>query len=58
MNKHSRTPHKPTNTRERDLLRLIHMEVCGPMEVESLGGAEYFASFVDDETRYSESEVP
>jgi hypothetical protein len=33
---------------------LIQMDVCGQMEVESLGGAKYFASFVDYETRYSE----
>lgn len=30
---------------------LIHADVCGPMEVESLGGARYFVVFRDDFSR-------
>jgi hypothetical protein len=30
------------------------MDVCGPLPQETLGGARYFATFVDDHTRYSE----
>jgi hypothetical protein len=46
LGKHSRTPYKPSDTQE-DILGWICKDVSGPMEVESLGGATYFASFVD-----------
>ena len=31
---------------------LLHTDVCGPMKVDSLGGARYYVSFRDDETEY------
>lgn len=30
----------------------IHTNLCGPMSVESLGGANYFLTFKDDATGY------
>jgi 3'-phosphoadenosine 5'-phosphosulfate sulfotransferase len=33
------------------------MDVCGPMEVESLGGAKYVASIVDNKTEALRSKV-
>ena len=36
-------PMRPT-----DLLHVIHSDVCGPMEVHSLGGNLYFVTFVDE----------
>ena len=33
------------------LLDLVHLDVCGPMPHQSLGGASYFVSFIDDSTR-------
>src|SRR5262249_46348763 len=43
----------PTNgaTRATEILGLIHSDVCGPMKNESIGGAKYFVTFVDDKTR-------
>lgn len=32
----------------------IHTEVCGPMEEESVGGARYFVSFIDEASQYSD----
>lgn len=32
-------------------LELVHADVCGPMQTESLGGSSYFLLFVDDYTR-------
>jgi len=33
-------------------LQLIHSDVCGKMNSKSLGGGEYFLTFIDDCTRY------
>ena len=41
------------NRRKREILELVHIDVCGPMQTKSLGGAYYFLIFIDDSTRYS-----
>ena len=33
-------------------LDLVHSDVCGKMSAKSLGGAEYFLTFIDDNTHY------
>ena len=38
---------------KRDLLKLVHTNVCEPMQTRSLGGAYYFLLFIDDCTRYT-----
>ena len=30
---------------------MIHSDLCGPFEVESIGGSKYFMFFIDDATR-------
>lgn len=37
--------------RKKHVLELIHSDVCGPLEVESLGGNRYFLTFIDDASR-------
>ena len=32
-------------------LELVHSDVCGPLQVESIGGSRYFVTFVDDYSR-------
>ncbi|KAB2610770.1 hypothetical protein D8674_018802 [Pyrus ussuriensis x Pyrus communis] len=32
-------------------LELIHTDVCGPMQVSTIGGNKYFLTFIDDYTR-------
>ena len=50
--KHHRS-HFPTSiTRSDELLGLVHSDVCGKMNAQSLSGAEYFVAFIDDKTRY------
>jgi hypothetical protein len=36
-------------TRER--LALVHLDLCGPMEIVSFGKAHYFLTFIDDYSR-------
>ena len=31
-------------------LELIHSNICGPIQVESIGGSRYFVTFIDDYT--------
>jgi len=33
-------------------LELIHSDICGPMSVNAHHGANYFLTFVDDNSRY------
>lgn len=49
--KQSRLPFNHVGTRTSEVLNIIHADVCGPMEVTSLGGCRYFLIFVDDHTR-------
>ena len=40
--------------RNTELLAIIHMDVCGPMRVESTVGAKYIATITDDYSRWCE----
>jgi len=39
--------------RAEDILELVHTDVCGPFPVPSIGGSNYFVSFVDDHSRFT-----
>lgn len=41
-------PKERTSGRAEGLLDLVHSDVCGPMQVTSLGGSRYFITFIDD----------
>jgi hypothetical protein len=45
----------PSNSdrRKKDVLELIHTDVCRPMQTRPLGGAYYFLLFIYDCTRYT-----
>lgn len=45
--------HPFTNVRihSKEILALIHTDLCGPMKVQSMGKARYFLIFVDDYSR-------
>ena len=51
LDKHHRVSFQKTSNRETDRLDLVHSDVCGPIEVESLGGSKYFLTFIDDASR-------
>jgi len=44
---------KAAENRENEVLSLIHTDICGPMNKQSAGGARYFATFIDDYSRYT-----
>jgi transposase InsO family protein len=44
---------KSTENSKRELLELIHTDICGPMRVTSPSGARYFITFIDDMSRHT-----
>ena len=39
-----------SSNRADELLGLVHSDMCGKMNEKSLGGAEYFLTFIDDKS--------
>ncbi|GJY29673.1 retrotransposon protein, putative, ty1-copia subclass [Tanacetum coccineum] len=50
--KMARKPYSHQVERAKDLLGLIHTDVCGPFRIVSRQGASYFVTFTDDFNRY------
>ncbi|GKD81655.1 retrotransposon protein, putative, ty1-copia subclass, partial [Tanacetum coccineum] len=50
--KMARKPYSHQVERAKDLLGLIHIDVCGPFRTVSRQGASYFVTFTDDFSRY------
>nr|GFA03863.1 hypothetical protein [Tanacetum cinerariifolium] len=50
--KMARKPYSYQVERAKDLLGLIHTDVCGPFKIMSRQGASYFVTFTDDFNRY------
>ncbi|CAB3988910.1 Retrovirus-related Pol poly from transposon TNT 1-94 [Paramuricea clavata] len=44
---------KEQATRASEILGIIHSDVCGPMQENSLGGNKYFVTFIDDKSRFT-----
>ena len=38
-------------TRKPNVLDLVYSDVCGPIDVDTLGGNKYFVTFIDDASR-------
>ena len=51
--KQHRLPFPTSDTISTKPLQLIHMDVCGPLEETSRGGARYLATFLDDFSKLS-----
>ena len=51
--KQHRLPHPSSASDSKEPLELLHMDVCGPFAEPSLGGARYFATFLDDYSKLS-----
>ncbi|GKD34010.1 retrotransposon protein, putative, ty1-copia subclass [Tanacetum coccineum] len=50
--KMARKPYTNQVERAKDLLGLIHTDVCGPFKIMSRQGASYFVTFTDNFSRY------
>ena len=48
----TKRPFSSKGNRAKDLLELVHTDVCGPINVKARGGYEYFITFTDDYSRY------
>ncbi len=49
--KQQRLPFPQSDSKSSGQLELVHMDVCGPLQVPSTGGARYLATFTDDYSR-------
>ena len=43
---------KVSSKKTTDVLELVHSDVCGPLNIPSVGGSIYFVSFIDDYSNY------
>ena len=54
IGKHSRTKFpKQTQHIAKVGFDLVHSDVCGPLQTESLGGSRYLLTLIDDYSRYT-----
>lgn len=49
--KQCRLPFTKEGSRSEEILQLVHTDISGPMEHESLGGSRYYILFIDDFSR-------
>ena len=49
--KQHRVSFSNTSAKKSNLLDLVYSDVCGPMDVESLGRNKYFVTYIDDASR-------
>jgi len=42
---------KDAGSRSKAILEVIYSDVCGPLQVDSIGGNKYFVTFIDDFSR-------
>ena len=48
----TKSPFTEKGERAKEILGLIHMDVCGPMNTAAMGGFNYFITFTDDHSRF------
>ena len=46
-------PRLRSSGRASQMLELVHSDICGPLQVHSIGGARYFITFIDDQSNWS-----
>ena len=50
--KMTKAPFTHKSERAKELLGIIHSDVCGPMSIQARGGYSYFITFTDDLSRF------
>ena len=51
LGKNTKRPFGRSALRPKEILDLIHSDVCNPMTPKSLGGHLYYVTFIDDHSR-------
>ena len=51
VGKHHRDSFPSSSYRAKECLELVHTDLCGPMQNQSIGGSFYFLTFIDDCSR-------
>ena len=51
VGKHQRDSFPSSSYRAKECLELVHTDLCGPMQNQSIGGSFYFLTFIDDCSR-------
>jgi hypothetical protein len=51
LGKNIKKPFPSGDNRSKEILDLIHSDVCGPMPLKYLGGSLYYVTFIDDFSR-------
>jgi hypothetical protein len=51
LGKHAKATFPSNKHRSKEILDLVHLDVCGMMSVASISGSMYYASFVGDFSR-------
>jgi hypothetical protein len=51
LGKNIKKPFPGSNNRSKEILDLIHSDVCGSMPMKSLGGSSYYVIFIDEFSR-------
>lgn len=52
--KQTKLPFQETHNRVKEILEIVHTDLCGPMRSTSIGGAKYFLTFINDYSRWTE----
>jgi len=51
LGNNTRKPFSSNDSRSKEVLDLIHLDICGSMEDKYIGGHIYYVTFIDDHTR-------
>lgn len=54
LGKMTKLPFPSNEERSTEILEIIHSDVCGPMQLESMGKSKYFVTFIDDKSKWCE----
>ena len=54
----TKKPFTTKGLRPKEMMELVHSDLCGPMNIQARGGYEYFVTFIDDYSRYGYIYLP
>jgi transposase InsO family protein len=51
LEKNAKAVFSSSDSRSKEILDLVHLDVCGPMSVPSSSGCRYYVTFIDDHSK-------